>query len=237
MVEHVKRLKRELVYKGAILDIYKDTMELPDGNKAEWDFVSHRMGAAAILPVMKDGRIVMVRQYRNALERETLEIPAGCRDSKTEDTAYCAAREMEEETGYRSTNVKHLLSLRTTVAFCDEAVDIFVATDLEVGTRHLDEAESIDVEDQYTPADIRPVSVSPAAAALYGPSVPADAWFFSLHAFPPLHKSADAPLHPKVCFLPASETVLPLPGKEQAPFHYPDGNEACPFPESYTLSL
>ena len=144
MVEHVKRLKRELVYKGAILDIYKDTMELPDGNKAEWDFVSHRMGAAAILPVMKDGRIVMVRQYRNALERETLEIPAGCRDSKMEDTAYCAAREMEEETGYRSTNVKHLLSLRTTVAFCDEAVDIFVATDLEVGTRHLDEAESID---------------------------------------------------------------------------------------------
>ena len=89
---------------------------------------------------------MMVRQYRNALERETLEIPAGCRDSKTEDTAYCAAREMEEETGYRSTNVKHLLSLRTTVAFCDEAVDIFVATDLEVGTRHLDEAESIDVE-------------------------------------------------------------------------------------------
>ena len=127
MVEHVKRLKRELVYKGAILDIYKDTMELPDGNKAEWDFVSHRMGAAAILPVMKDGRIVMVRQYRNALERETLEIPAGCRDSKTEDTAYCAAREMEEETGYRSTNVKHLLSLRTTVAFCDEAVVGFMA--------------------------------------------------------------------------------------------------------------
>lgn len=53
MVEHVKRLKRELVYKGAILDIYKDTMELPDGNKAEWDFVSHRMGAAAILPDRK----------------------------------------------------------------------------------------------------------------------------------------------------------------------------------------
>ena len=72
MVEHVKRLKRELVYKGAILDIYKDTMELPDGNKAEWDFVSHRMGAAAILPVMKDGRIVMVRQYRNALREKHL---------------------------------------------------------------------------------------------------------------------------------------------------------------------
>lgn len=87
-----KTIEERTGIQGAILDIYKDTMELPDGNKAEWDFVSHRMGAAAILPVMKDGRIVMVRQYRNALERETLEIPAGCRDSKTEDTAYCAAR-------------------------------------------------------------------------------------------------------------------------------------------------
>ena len=57
-------------------------MEFPNGKREEWDFVSHRMGAAAILPVLPDGRIVMVRQYRNALERETLEIPAGCRDSK-----------------------------------------------------------------------------------------------------------------------------------------------------------
>ena len=128
MVEHVKRLNRELVYKGTILDYYKDTIELPDGNTEEWDFVSHRMGAAAILPVLP------------------LEIPAGCRDSRTEDTAVCAEREMEEETGYRSTHVKHLLSLRTTVAFCDEFVDVYVATELEPCTRHLDEAESIDVE-------------------------------------------------------------------------------------------
>ena len=140
----VKRLKRELKYQGTILKMYEDTVEV-NGHQAKWDFIHHD-GAAAVLPVTEDGKILMVRQYRNALERETLEIPAGCRDSKTEDTAYCAAREMEEETGYRSTNVKHLLSLRTTVAFCDEAVDIFVATDLEVGTRHLDEAESIDVE-------------------------------------------------------------------------------------------
>ena len=146
MVEHVKRLKRELVYKGAILDIYKDTMELPDGNKAEWDFVSHRMGAAAILPVMKDGRIVMVRQYRNALERETLEIPAGGLNGREEPTDQAAMRELQEETGFRSENLEFLMTVNTTVAFCDEAVDIFVATDLEVGTRHLDEAESIDVE-------------------------------------------------------------------------------------------
>ena len=143
-MEATIRLNRELAYTGVILKIYRDTV-VANGIRETYDFIHHD-GAAAVLPVTEDGKILMVRQYRNALERETLEIPAGCRDSKTEDTAYCAAREMEEETGYRSTNVKHLLSLRTTVAFCDEAVDIFVATDLEVGTRHLDEAESIDVE-------------------------------------------------------------------------------------------
>ena len=79
-MEHMKRLKRELMYKGSILDIYKDSMQFPNGKQEEWDFVHHRMGAAAILPVLPDGRIVMVRQYRNALERETLEIPAGCRE-------------------------------------------------------------------------------------------------------------------------------------------------------------
>ena len=77
MIKKMERLKRELVYKGTILDVYKDTMRFDNGKQEEWDFVSHRMGAAAILPVLDDGRILMVRQYRNALERETLEIPAG----------------------------------------------------------------------------------------------------------------------------------------------------------------
>ena len=104
MSEHAKRIKRELVMKGTILDVYKDTMELPNGKTEEWDFVSHRKGAAAVVAVREDGKLLMVRQYRNALERMTLEIPAGARDSVTEDTKVCAARELEEETGYRSEN-------------------------------------------------------------------------------------------------------------------------------------
>lgn len=146
MIEQMKRVERELMYKGAILDIYKDTMEFANGKREEWDFVSHRMGAAAILPVLPDGRIVLVRQYRNALERETIEIPAGCRDSATEDTKVSATRELEEETGYRSKKVSFLLSLRTTVAFCDEYVDVYLAEELEPGEQHLDESESIEVE-------------------------------------------------------------------------------------------
>ena len=146
MIDEMKRLKRELMYKGAILDIYKDTMQFANGTTEEWDFVSHRKGAAAVLPVLPDGRVILVRQYRNALERETLELPAGCRDSLDEDTKLTAARELEEETGYHSDQISFLLSLRTTVAFCDEFVDVYLAENLVPGEQHLDDAESIDVE-------------------------------------------------------------------------------------------
>lgn len=146
MGEQAKRLKRELLHSGIILDIYKDTMELKGGKIEEWDFVSHRKGAAAVVPVREDGKILMVRQHRPAIERETLEIPAGSRDSVTEDTKICAARELEEETGYRSENITFLISLKTTVAFCDEFIDVYLAKDLVKTEQHLDEGESIDVE-------------------------------------------------------------------------------------------
>lgn len=146
MIDEMKRLKRELMYKGSIVDVYKDTMQFANGKIEEWDYVAHRKGAAAVLPVLEDGRIIMVRQYRNALERETLEIPAGCRDFVGEDTKICAARELKEETGYRSDDISYLLSLRTTVAFCNESIDVYLAKNLKKGEQHLDDAESIDVE-------------------------------------------------------------------------------------------
>lgn len=147
MSGQITRMKRELVHSGAILDIYKDTMQLPDGSTEEWDFISHRKGAAAVVPVLENGKILMVRQYRPALERETLEIPAGARDSVTEDTKLAAARELEEETGYRSEDIQFLLSLRTTVAFCDEFIDIYLAKNLIKTEQHLDAGEAIAVEE------------------------------------------------------------------------------------------
>ena len=146
MVQKLKRIKRELVQKGAIVNMYKDSIELPDGKVAEWDFIEHRKGAAAVLAVLPDGRILMVRQYRNALDRETVEIPAGARDSVTEDTAICAKRELEEETGYICGKIEKLLALKSTVAFCNEFIDVYLATELTEGVQHLDEEEFIDVE-------------------------------------------------------------------------------------------
>ena len=88
----------------------------------------------------------MVRQYRNALERETLEIPAGGLNGPDEPTDLAAARELEEETGYRCELPEFLMSIRTTVAFCDEKIDIYVARNLIPSRQHLDEDEFINVE-------------------------------------------------------------------------------------------
>ena len=146
-MEKIERVKRELVHKGAILDIYEDTVRLPNGKEEKWDFVSHRMGAACVLAVRPDGKLLMVRQYRNALDRFTLEVPAGKRDSLDEDTSICAARELEEETGYRAGKLEKMLALKSTGAFCEEFIDVDLATDLEkIGEQHLDEAEGIDIE-------------------------------------------------------------------------------------------
>lgn len=140
----VVRLDRQLKYQGNILKIYEDTV-LANGHRASWDFIHHD-GAAAVLPVTDEGKILMVRQYRNALERYTLEIPAGKLDAPDEPKIQCAYRELEEETGFRVDQLEYLISVNTTVAFCDEAIDIFVARHLIPSKQHLDEDEVINVE-------------------------------------------------------------------------------------------
>ncbi len=144
-MEKFKRLNRELVYKGSIIDFYKDTVLVPNGNVVKWDFIGHN-GAAAVVPVTDDGKILMVRQYRNALDRYTLEIPAGGLNGADEPGKTAAARELEEETGYRSENLEWLITIRTTVAFCNEKIDIYVARNLIPSHQHLDEDEYINVE-------------------------------------------------------------------------------------------
>lgn len=143
-MEKYERIGRELVHKGAIIDYYQDTIKIPNGNIAKWDYIKHK-GAAAVVAVKDDGKLLMVRQYRNALDRETLEIPAGGLNDVNEPTDLAAARELEEETGYKAGKLELLLSLRTTVAFCDEKIDVYVATDLRRSEQHLDEDEYLDV--------------------------------------------------------------------------------------------
>jgi len=144
-VNEIKRIKRDLVHSGKIIDYYQDTIAISNGNIVKWDFIKHK-GAAAVIPVDKDGNIVMVRQYRNAIDQYTLEIPAGGLDSVNEPPKNCAIRELEEETGYKSANVEFLIELYTTVAFCNEKIYIYTAKNLIPGQQHLDEDEFVDIE-------------------------------------------------------------------------------------------
>lgn len=144
-MEKYERLDRKLVYEGTIINMYKDHIRVPNGNIVDWDFIGHK-GAAAVIPITEDGKILLVRQWRNALDRFTIEIPAGGLEGSDEPMIDCAARELEEETGYKSDNLEFLVSLRTTVAFCNERIDVFVAKNLIKTSQKLDEDENIEVK-------------------------------------------------------------------------------------------
>jgi ADP-ribose pyrophosphatase len=146
MSEQFERIERTLVSHGHIIDLYEDTIRVPNGNVVKWDFIKHK-GAAAVVPVLEDGRILMVKQYRNALDRETLEIPAGGLNGADEPFLTCSHRELEEETGYKCemSDMEFLISIRSTVAFCDERIDVYVAKNLVKSSQHLDEDEFINV--------------------------------------------------------------------------------------------
>lgn len=139
-----KRLRRDLVNKGRVIDFYRDTIEIKGGKQTNFDFIGHK-GAAAMIPVDSDGNILMVRQYRNAVDQYTLEIPAGGLN-EGEDCLTCAIRECEEETGYKAGKVYHLIDVFTTVAFSNERIGIYYTTDITPSKQNLDEDEFVTFE-------------------------------------------------------------------------------------------
>lgn len=140
----VKLINRELKYKGILLTIYEDIVSVGE-NVCHWDYVEH-LGAASVLPMLDDKTVVMVKQYRLALNRYTLEIPAGKLDSKDEDYLVCAKRELEEETGYKSDNFEFMFDSIGSNAFWNTKVRCFLARDLKESTMHNDRDEETIVE-------------------------------------------------------------------------------------------
>lgn len=141
MIFEEKTIKTEKIYKGHIIELEKLTVTLPDGREAYRDVIRHK-GAACILPLDKDGFIHVVSQYRKPLEKVSVEIPAGKIDEG--ETPYeCAVRELSEETGLNAKSIKHVFSMATTPAFCDEIIHFFIATGLTQGDTHTDEDEFI----------------------------------------------------------------------------------------------
>ena len=153
-MDEIKRIGRELVRNCKIFDYYQDTMAIPNGNVVKFDHIDHK-GAAAVIPVLDDGRIILVRQFRNSIDRHTWEIPAGGLESRQEPTIVAARRELEEDTGYTTEKeLELLITINTTPAFCNEKIDIYVATDLKPGEQHLDEDEVVTYQ-AFTVAEIQ----------------------------------------------------------------------------------
>jgi len=143
-MEPVKIIKSEKVYKGKIIDVVNDVIELPDSRHAVREVVKH-IGATAIVPVDKDGNIIFVRQYRHPALDYVLEIPAGTLEAG-EDPFICAKRELEEETGYKSEDISFVFKFYSAIGFCSEVLHIYLAENLQEGKMNLDEDEFIELE-------------------------------------------------------------------------------------------
>lgn len=136
-------VKSERVFDGALLKVRKDTVALPNGKEAVREWITHP-GAAAVVPILDDGRIAMVRQYRYPVDKVTLEVPAGKLD-QAEDPEVCVRRELREETGYEAKTIRKVAAILTTPGFSDERIHLYVAEGLAAGKQCPDEDEFIHV--------------------------------------------------------------------------------------------
>ncbi|MBQ8799332.1 MAG: NUDIX hydrolase [Lachnospiraceae bacterium] len=143
-MEKIKRIDRSLVYKGAWISMYTDSMAFANGNFADWDFIHHN-GAAAMVAEEADGRIVMIRQWRPGAEREILELPAGG-INQGEEPIDAAVRELREETGALCENAIPLLMIQPSPAYNDEKVHMFYCKVTGYSELELDENEYVTIE-------------------------------------------------------------------------------------------
>jgi ADP-ribose pyrophosphatase len=142
----LKRINRRVVHTGRIIDLLVDEVEYPSGTRSVRE-VAHHPGGAAVVPLLDDGRVLLVEQLRYPLEKRILELPAG-KLQPGEDPRIAAMRELEEETGWRAGSVEKLISIYTTPGFCDEELHLYCATDLtrlDAGPRREEGEQSMSV--------------------------------------------------------------------------------------------
>lgn len=142
LAEHV--VSEDVAWTGRIFNVDRLRVRMPDGREALRDVVRHP-GAVAVVALTDDGRICLVRQYRTALGRVTVELPAGKLDPG-EDPLDCAVRELAEETGVRAERMAFLTTIATSAGFADELIHIYMATGLRVTRSSPDDDEFINVD-------------------------------------------------------------------------------------------
>lgn len=134
-------LRSAQAYRGKLISVRVDTVRLPNGNERPREVVEHP-GAIALVPVLPDGRVVLVRQWRHAVGQVLLEVPAGTRE-QGEEPAATAARELREETGYTARDLIFLGAFYSAPGFCTENLDCYLALGLTAGDATPEEDEGI----------------------------------------------------------------------------------------------
>ena len=127
-----KTTHSERIYEGKIINLKVDDVILPNGSQSKRELIEHP-GAVALIAITEDHKIIMVEQFRKALERTIIEIPAG-KIEKGEDPKYTAMRELEEETGYSADHLELIQSFSTSPGFADEVIHLYAATGLKKST-------------------------------------------------------------------------------------------------------
>jgi ADP-ribose pyrophosphatase len=139
-----KTISKEKIYSGKIIDLYLEDVELPNKKIGRREIVKHP-GAVAIIAITEEGKILMVEQFRKALEKTIIEIPAG-KLEKGENPLECAKRELLEETGYTSETMESLGSFYTSPGFADELIHLFFTDNLiKKGGQETDEDEFLNI--------------------------------------------------------------------------------------------
>jgi ADP-ribose diphosphatase len=134
---------RQLVHRARVFDLIRENVTLPNGVTTDLEFVAHP-GAAAIIPLLHESKVLLLKQYRHALKEYIWEIPAGTLDPH-ESVMNCAKRELIEETGYSADQWQKLGEITPVPGYSDERIHIFLASGLQSARQHLDEDEIINV--------------------------------------------------------------------------------------------
>jgi ADP-ribose pyrophosphatase len=137
-------LSHNEIYSGKIVTLFVDTIRQKSGGTTIREVVLHPGGVTAV-PVLDDGRLLLIRQFRYPIQRYILELPAGKLDSG-QPPLETVARELEEEIGYRAGKLTHECTFYTTPGICNESIHLFLARNLAPCKQHLEEGEHIAVE-------------------------------------------------------------------------------------------